>query len=610
MATPIPRKFYRYSVNGQTYYDVLPQQANIGGGSYTEVSDLNEINQAIAKYGAKNDAWSQNYVSTLQKGLQDVQSGVSPYVLNDKGLLATQQEVAAQKAQQDAIASGKVTNLGTKEAPLTVPKGTPNPATVTYQQSLAGPAGKVPGVQPVDPNVTPPKPEVAVNGIVQPTQSTQQKQTHTVVAGDTLSKIAQKYGVPISAISGYRSGNPNLIYPGEVLTIGGTLPQVPETNATGGQPGASGGDQKAQVEADLANKQAQMDALKKYGLGDTDQLSKDPQGNYIPKEVVDNDKALSDLGLGSATGTVSLDDVIKKVSAAFGIEGIDAELKKVDDQYAQDRFNLQDNPWISQGLLSKRLQLLEEKYLVKKNNLIDQLRLRGDMVSLAINSYFKEKELQQEKTFKALEVRNKQLNAQLEREADERNFEENKRRFGLEYALDQQKMAEDKRRFQLEYGLDQQKIVENRRQFDIDSTTKTTTQKPLTVDQAKARQFATTANNANQVLNSSTYQVGAIELPIPNAFKPAKRQEFEQAARAFVNAVLRRESGATITDDEFKNKYKELIPAAGDGSGVLNQKKLARNSAVASIQEAGKIETADNLSDDEAYELYLQINNQ
>lgn len=45
--------------------------------------------------------------------------------------------------------------------------------------------------------------------------------TYTVQAGDTLSGIAAKLGVPTSAISGYRSGNPNLIYPGEVLKING-----------------------------------------------------------------------------------------------------------------------------------------------------------------------------------------------------------------------------------------------------------------------------------------------------------------------------------------------------------------------------------------------------
>lgn len=46
-------------------------------------------------------------------------------------------------------------------------------------------------------------------------------QTYTVQAGDTLSSIAAKLGVAQSQISGFHSGNPNLIYPGEVLNISG-----------------------------------------------------------------------------------------------------------------------------------------------------------------------------------------------------------------------------------------------------------------------------------------------------------------------------------------------------------------------------------------------------
>lgn len=43
--------------------------------------------------------------------------------------------------------------------------------------------------------------------------------TYTVRAGDTLSGIAARYGTVVSGISGYRSGDPNLIYPGEVVRI-------------------------------------------------------------------------------------------------------------------------------------------------------------------------------------------------------------------------------------------------------------------------------------------------------------------------------------------------------------------------------------------------------
>lgn len=45
--------------------------------------------------------------------------------------------------------------------------------------------------------------------------------SYTVQSGDTLSAIASRMGVPISQLTGYQSGNPNLIYPGEVITVKG-----------------------------------------------------------------------------------------------------------------------------------------------------------------------------------------------------------------------------------------------------------------------------------------------------------------------------------------------------------------------------------------------------
>ena len=45
--------------------------------------------------------------------------------------------------------------------------------------------------------------------------------TYKVKKGDTLGKIAQEMGVSVGDIGGYRSGNADLIYPGETLTVGG-----------------------------------------------------------------------------------------------------------------------------------------------------------------------------------------------------------------------------------------------------------------------------------------------------------------------------------------------------------------------------------------------------
>jgi hypothetical protein len=127
----------------------------------------------------------------------------------------------------------------------------------------------------------------------------------------------------------------------------------------------------------------------------------------------------------------------------------------------------------------------------------------------------------------------------------------------------------------------------------------------LTVDEAKARQFAVNAKIANGALSDSGYSPGLVEMWKPNAVKSSARQKFEQSARQFVNAVLRRESGATITDPEFINKYAELIPEGGDRAGVIEQKKAARDAAILTIAEAGRLQlgSASAGTEGETYEL-------
>ena len=49
--------------------------------------------------------------------------------------------------------------------------------------------------------------------------------TYKVKKGDTLSGIGQRFGVNTQNITGYKSGNPNLIYPGESLTLQQTKQQ-------------------------------------------------------------------------------------------------------------------------------------------------------------------------------------------------------------------------------------------------------------------------------------------------------------------------------------------------------------------------------------------------
>jgi hypothetical protein len=79
---------------------------------------------------------------------------------------------------------------------------------------------------------------------------------------------------------------------------------------------------------------------------------------------------------------------------------------------------------------------------------------------------------------------------------------------------------------------------------------------------------------------------GAIPL-VGNYLVSEKYQKFDQAQRNFINAVLRRESGAVISKDEFDNAGKQYFPQPGDTPEKLAQKRANRADAIKGIAAAG-----------------------
>jgi hypothetical protein len=59
--------------------------------------------------------------------------------------------------------------------------------------------------------------------------------------------------------------------------------------------------------------------------------------------------------------------------------------------------------------------------------------------------------------------------------------------------------------------------------------------------------------------------------------------KFDQAKRDFINAVLRKESGAVISDSEFKNAEQQYFPQPGQGADIIEQKRQARAEAIRGI---------------------------
>ncbi len=60
-------------------------------------------------------------------------------------------------------------------------------------------------------------------------------------------------------------------------------------------------------------------------------------------------------------------------------------------------------------------------------------------------------------------------------------------------------------------------------------------------------------------------------------------QKFDQAQRDFINATLRRESGAVINENEFANARRQYFPTPGDTPAVIQQKRQNRLSAIRGI---------------------------
>jgi len=103
------------------------------------------------------------------------------------------------------------------------------------------------------------------------------------------------------------------------------------------------------------------------------------------------------------------------------------------------------------------------------------------------------------------------------------------------------------------------------------------------METAKAPSFKPTefaaATFAQRIGDSEDVLAGGRGKFVPGArgfLKSAARRQFEQAEKNFITAVLRRESGAAISPEEFKDAREVYIPKALDDDETLANKARAR----------------------------------
>lgn len=117
----------------------------------------------------------------------------------------------------------------------------------------------------------------------------------------------------------------------------------------------------------------------------------------------------------------------------------------------------------------------------------------------------------------------------------------------------------------------------------------------LTQDQGKSATMVDRMVQANDVLDKNkdinegfAGTLGGMAAAIPkvrdsaiyNAVATPERQQVVQAQRNFVNAILRVESGAAVSQSEFDNAQRQYFPQPGDSKDVKEQKRQNRVTAM------------------------------
>jgi len=136
---------------------------------------------------------------------------------------------------------------------------------------------------------------------------------------------------------------------------------------------------------------------------------------------------------------------------------------------------------------------------------------------------------------------------------------------------------------------------DDRKAFVFNGKIPSQAEKAPTEGQSNAALYAQRMKEAESILENPSVaaasadrmQRGFSQVPVlGNNLVSADYQRAEQAQRNFINATLRRESGAVISEAEFENARKQYFPQPGDGPSVLADKKQNRLTAIQGIENA------------------------
>lgn len=137
--------------------------------------------------------------------------------------------------------------------------------------------------------------------------------------------------------------------------------------------------------------------------------------------------------------------------------------------------------------------------------------------------------------------------------------------------------------------------------------------KPLNESQANSLMYGKRMQTAHKILEDLESANGSWDIKGGNVLARVNPRggsedfkKYEQAKRNFINAILRKESGAAIGQDEFESANKQYFPQIGDTEDVIKQKAANRKQVTNSMltnagvkgealvkKSSGKVETND-----------------
>lgn len=134
------------------------------------------------------------------------------------------------------------------------------------------------------------------------------------------------------------------------------------------------------------------------------------------------------------------------------------------------------------------------------------------------------------------------------------------------------------------------KAVRVRRRDAVGKAPAAGTEKPSSGVQKRVLNFFNRAEQADKDLESMETDIQKLGLldqsrmeSLPNFLQTQQGQSYQQAQRAFTEARLRKDSGAAIPEQEFKNDRQTYFAQPGDTPDTLEQKRRARAVILASL---------------------------